>query len=117
VKTRFEERGEIGILTIAGSVDAGPHADAFRVVVQEVLDRGFARLVLDLEAVHFLDSAGLGEIVAARRRCRERGGSLVLARPRGKPRDLISLTRVDELVPVLDDLDAAIAHLTGDGNR
>ncbi len=110
MKTRFEERGEVGVLAVAGSLDAGPHADAFRHVVQEVLDRGVARLVLDLEAVHFLDSAGLGEIVAARRRCRERGGALVLARPRGKPRDLIALTRVDILVPVLDDLDAAVAR-------
>ena len=46
----------------------------------------------------------------ARRRCRQRGGVLVLARPRGKPRDLIALTRVDELVPVLDELDAAVAR-------
>jgi anti-sigma B factor antagonist len=117
VKARFEERGEVGILAVAGAVDAGPHADAFRQVVADLIDRGHARLVLDLESVHFLDSAGLGEIVAARRRCRERGGSLVLARPRGKPRDLLALTRVDELVPVLDDLDAAVARASGDGNR
>ena len=38
-------------------------------------------------------------------------------RPRGKPRDLIALTRVDELVPVLDDLDAAVVRASGDGNR
>ncbi|MCU0254696.1 MAG: STAS domain-containing protein, partial [Acidobacteria bacterium] len=89
--SRFEERGGVGVLTFAGSVDAGAHADAFRATVQEALDRGHIRLVLDLDAVAFLDSAGLGEIVAARRRCRERGGALVLARPRGKPRDLIAL--------------------------
>jgi anti-anti-sigma factor len=117
VKARLEERGEVGILVLTGSVDAGPNAEAFRQAVQEVLERGYVRVVLDLDSVHFLDSAGLGEIVAARRRCRERGGSLVLARPRGKPRDLIALTRVDELVPVLDDLDAAVTRASGDGNR
>ena len=117
MNARFDERGEVGILTVAGRLDAGPHAEDFRKALQDLLDRGHARLVLDLEGVHFLDSAGLGEIVAARRRCRERGGALVLARPRGKPRDLIALTRVDELVPVLDDLDAAVARAAGDGNR
>lgn len=110
MQARFEERGAVGVVTVAGSVDAGPHAESFRQVVQDLLDRGHVRLVLDLEAVRFLDSAGLGEIVAARRRCRERGGALVLARPRGKPRDLIALTRVDQLVPVLDDLEAAVAR-------
>jgi len=110
VKARFEERGGVGVLAVAGSVDAGPHADAFRALAQDHVDRGHVRLVLDLDGVQFLDSAGLGEIVALRRRCRERGGALVLARPRGKPRDLIALTRVDELVPVLDDLDAAVAR-------
>ena len=117
MKARFEERGAAGVLTVSGSLDAGPHADAFRQVLQDLLDRGHVRLVLDLDAVHFLDSAGLGEIVAARRRCRERGGALALARPRGKPRDLIALTRVDELVPVFDDLDAAVARASGDSNR
>jgi anti-sigma B factor antagonist len=110
VKARFEERGAVGVLAVSGSVDAGPHADAFRLLAQDHVDRGFVRLVLDFKEVQFLDSAGLGEIVALRRRCRERGGALVLARPRGKPRDLIALTRVDELVPVLDDLDAAVAR-------
>jgi len=115
MKSRLEARDDVGILVLSGSIDAGPDANAFRAAVQDALDQGHLRLVLDLAGVGFLDSAGLGEIVAARRHLRERGGCLVLARPRGKPRDLIGLTRMDELVPTFEDLAEAVerARLAG----
>lgn len=110
MRSHLESRDDVGVLCLSGSIDAGPDADAFRAAVHEALEQGHLRLVLDLAGVGFLDSAGLGEIVAARRRLRELGGCLVLARPRGKPRDLIGLTRVDELVPTFDDLEEAVAR-------
>ncbi len=57
-------------------------------------------VTLDLGGVTFVDSSGLGALVAALRYCRDRGGTLVLAGPRPGVRRLLSLTGLDRVMTV-----------------
>lgn len=57
-------------------------------------------VVVDLSGVNFIDSAGLGELVALNRRAVAAGGKLVLAAARGKVKDLLELTQIGQLIPL-----------------
>ena len=63
---------------------------------------GRTRIILNLEQVTYIDSAGLGAIVQAFTSARRRNGRLVLIGVRGKNREILTVTR---LLTVLDNFD------------
>jgi anti-sigma B factor antagonist len=82
--------------------------------LRRVLDQGCRKLLLDLEKVTFLDSAGLGELVASRKRTLERGGDIHLLRPVGKVRDLLEILCLNRMFRIFDDEDLALASFAGE---
>ncbi len=106
-----EERQGIAVARVSGRLTIGRELADLSEALEGVLDAGWRRIVFDLDAVPYVDSAGVGELVACRRTVRERGGVLVLARPRGRVRDLLELTRIETLVPVFADVHGAVAAL------
>ncbi|MBP7147456.1 MAG: STAS domain-containing protein [Acidobacteria bacterium] len=97
------------VVRIAGRLVAGAEATELREEMRVLEEDGRDRFVVDLEALDYIDSGGLGELVAARQRAREHGGTLVLAAPRGKVRDILALTALDRHFAVFDDVPQALA--------
>jgi anti-sigma B factor antagonist len=103
-------RGDATVLTVTGELDLAG-APAFRQRIVELVSQGVRRLVVDFGALDYLDSAGLGMVVAALKRVRTHGGVLVIAcdEPRIlKPFELTDLGRVITIAPTVD---AALAAL------
>lgn len=67
------------------------------------------RVVLDLSAVSFIDSAGLGAVIGGLRRIRELGGDLNLAAPRSSISRVFAATGMDRVANVYNDLEDAVA--------
>lgn len=72
-----------------------------------------SRLVIDLSAVPFMDSAGLGALIGGIRRTRENNGEVAVACSRPTLTRLLHTTGFDRIVPVAEDLDAAVLALDG----
>ena len=70
---------------------------------------GHRRVVFDLSAVDFIDSAGLGALVGAVRRIRESGGAVALFSSRATVTRLLRTAGVDRVVPLTGSLDEATA--------
>lgn len=70
-------------------------------------------VVLDLGAVSFVDSAGLGALIGAVRKVRDRGGDAVICRPRPSVERVLHLVGIPRIVPVCKDMKGAIAHFSG----
>jgi anti-sigma B factor antagonist len=86
-------------LTVVGEIDSSS-APALRVAVDDVLDGGVRELVIDLDGVTFLDSAGLCVLAGAHRTMTEAGLRLrVLASGRAVIRPL-QITGLWELLAV-----------------
>jgi anti-anti-sigma factor len=69
-------------------------------------------LIVDLNRVTFIDSAGLGVLVGAARRAGVHGGSLQAVCSRPQTRKLLWLTGVDRRIPLTATVDGALMHLT-----
>jgi len=74
-----------------------------------LLDQGRSRIVLDLEKVRFMDSAGLGELVAWKKRAVERGGDVRILRPRDRVREVLELTALTRVFEIFENEAEAIA--------
>ena len=68
-------------------------------------------LVVDLDQVSFIDSAGLGGLVGAAKRAAGYGGSLHVVCARPEIRKLFRLTGLDSQIPVALSLDEALEGL------
>jgi anti-sigma B factor antagonist len=87
----------------------GHHLPDLGETLRAVLDRGGRRIVLDLDQVTFLDSAGLGDLIAWRKRTVQAGGDLLLLRPTGKVRELLVMLRLDRVFRIFDGEAEAVA--------
>jgi anti-sigma B factor antagonist len=77
--------------------------------LHRLLENGDRKILLDLTAVSFLDSAGLGELIACKKRTAEKGGDIRLLRPNGRVRDLLDMLSLDRIFRLFDDEAAALA--------
>ncbi len=94
----------------AKRVDASK-APLFKDEMTKCIEAGHSQLVLDMSEVEFVDSSGLGAIVACLKRLGPKG-SLAIAGASGAVRRLFSLTRMDRVFVLHDSVDAAVAQLS-----
>ena len=74
-----------------------------------LLNEGCRRVVLDLSRVTALDSAGLGELMACRKRRLQEGGQICLLRPLGRLRTLLESIQLMHVFRIFDDEAEALA--------
>lgn len=69
---------------------------------------GQPRIVVDLERVSLIDSAGLEWLVDAAEKCFQRGGQAQIAAPNALCSDILRVTGVGDQVEVFDDVTSAV---------
>ena len=93
------------VLIAAGEIDIAT-APALREALLAAAQLS-GRVVVDLSAVTFLDSTGLGVLMGSFKHISAQG-SMCLVGPTGLVAKVLSITRLDEFIPIHTDLDAAL---------
>jgi anti-sigma B factor antagonist len=106
------ERDGATVVAVSGELDLAS-APRLRDVAVGRLMGGDKALVLDLTGVEFLDSTGLGTLVAVLKRARSLDADLALVIASERVRKVFELTALTDAFRIHDDLDAAVAGLTG----
>ena len=108
-------RGERGVViaAVTGDVDISTVAQ-LRECLFGLADRG-ETLIVDLNRVAFIDSAGLGALVGAARRAAAHGGSLHAVCARPPTRRLLWLTGVDRRIPLAATVEGALMFRAAPG--
>lgn len=96
------------MLEVSGEVDIYT-APKLREKLVELIDAGNDRIVVDLERVGFMDSTGLGSLVAGLKRIRERDGELAIVCTREPVLKVLSITGLDRVFPVHDSVEKALS--------
>ena len=96
----IEVRNERGVViaAVAGEIDVSTVAQ-FRERLLELADSG-GTLIVNLNRVTFIDSAGLAALVGTARRAEAHGGSLYAVCARPQTRKLLWITGVDRRIPL-----------------
>ncbi|MFI1208948.1 STAS domain-containing protein [Streptomyces sp. NPDC020802] len=106
------EEGTSAVITPAGELDHHT-ADLLREPVEDCLDRGFARLVVDCSRLEFCDSTGLNVLLGARLRAEAAGGGVHLAGMLPVVARVFEITGAEAVFTVHDTLEAALADKSG----
>ncbi len=104
------ETGGVRVVRIQGDIrtdDARQLAATF----DKLLEDGDLDMVLDMERVGYVTSAGLGHIVSIAAVLRRRGGNLAVCNLSADVRKAFQVTRIDKVVDVQNSLEAALEML------
>jgi anti-sigma B factor antagonist len=93
---QIEERsvGDVTILDLKGKMTLGEGDELLRDKINSLIHQGQRKLLLNLEGVPYIDSAGLGEIVRTYTTVSRQGGSLKLVNLTKRITDLLSITKL-----------------------
>lgn len=97
----------IPVVAVRGEVDFGSAPRLREVLVATAMD-GHHRVVVDLRAVDFLDSTGLGVLVGALKRYRTLGGDLFLVVSTSRIRSVFELTGLTSAFQIHDTVGSAL---------
>jgi anti-sigma B factor antagonist len=99
------------VVDLAGKIALAEGTALLRDTIRAILDRGNNRLALNLEAVEYIDSAGIGELIRTQASVRSRGGHLKLVKPTGNVYGLLKITRLDSVFDIEPDEATALRSL------
>ena len=97
MKATVRQVGAVAVVDLNGKITIGEGDVILRDRVVELLDKDVKHILLNLEKVTYMDSAGIGELVACYKRAKEKGGNVKLLSPSGKVHDLLQLTKLEEV--------------------
>lgn len=101
--------GPHAVVVVRGEIDAHT-APALRERLLALVTDGIDRLVVDLRNVEFIESVGLGTLVAARKRLRpyDKSLCLVLGPEQSVLRRTFEITGLDKVFPIHPTVEAAV---------
>jgi anti-sigma B factor antagonist len=94
---------EVTVLDLKGKMTLGEGDEMLKDKINSLLAAGKKKLLLNLEGVPYIDSAGLGEVVRTYTTVSRQGGSLKLLNLTKRIEDLLSITK---LLTVFDTFDS-----------
>lgn len=103
LKSRIRTEPAVTILTLEGNITLGEASGALRDAVRNVVASGAKNLLIDLGGVHYIDSAGLGELVGAYATAESKGVTVKLLHLQKKVQGLMQITRLITVFEVFED--------------
>jgi len=99
------------IAELVGKIALAEGTALLRETVRNFLKHGHNRILLNLERVEFIDSAGLGELVRAHATIRSHEGQLKLVKPSASVHNLLRITKLDRVFDIEADEFTALKSL------
>ncbi len=110
MKLSYEDHGPITVLTISGDLTAD-QVEAFRRSCLDRFTAGVRDIVLDLEYLTFVDSAGLEALLWIIDEVSERGGQLRLVKPDPTVGKILEISRLDRRFNIHQSIESAAKSL------
>lgn len=111
ITTRHE--GDVTIVDMTGRITLGEGSTALREMMRAMSEKGYKKIVLNLQDVGYIDSSGLGELVKAYTTVRGCGGHLKLVSVSPRVHDLLEMTKLHLVLEIEPDEAAALKAFGG----
>jgi anti-sigma B factor antagonist len=112
MKIEFREATKEGVtvtvIDIVGDLDARTAPD-FKDQLKDVVESGKVNLIINLEQVSYMDSAGLGVLVSGLKNANRASGDLKIVGMQTDVRNIFELTRLNQVFSIFDSEDDALA--------
>ena len=97
------QAGDVTILDLSGEVRIGDSSVALRESVRKLADQGKKKLLLNLAGVKYIDSSGIGELIANYTTVSRQGGQLKLLNLTERVQNLLVITKLLTVFDAYED--------------
>ncbi len=105
------EKNGITIITLSGKIMGGPEATEINDRIHELIDTGSKKIIIDLNAVDWMNSSGLGILIAAITTLKNNGGALSLTNVSERIMNLLKITKLLSVFAIYPDIDSALSEM------
>lgn len=99
----------VAILAFKGDLLGEPDTSNVRNKIHSLVSDNMKRIVIDLSGVNYMNSSGIGTLIACLTTVRNGGGELRLANVGGKVQNLFVITQLVKVFDTYETVDRALA--------
>ncbi len=112
LKMTNREVDGVSVVALDGRIVLGEESTALREKVKGLIGEGKKKIVLNMDNITFIDSAGLGTLVAAHHSAKSQGVGLKLCHLGSKFKEVLQITKLLTVFDVFDTEAAAVASFS-----
>jgi anti-sigma B factor antagonist len=112
LKMTNREVDGVSVVTLDGRIVLGDESNALRVKLKSLIAEGKKQIVLNMDNITYIDSSGLGILVAAHCSAKTQGVSLRLCHLGRKFQEVLQITKLLTVFEVCDTEAAAVASFS-----
>lgn len=106
------QAGDVAVLDLNGELRIGDSSTALRGAIRSLVAEGNKKILLNLGGVKYIDSSGIGELIANYTTVGRGGGQLKLLNLTDKVQDLLVITKLLTVFDVYDNESEALGSFT-----
>ncbi|MDD4857674.1 MAG: STAS domain-containing protein [Candidatus Krumholzibacteria bacterium] len=114
MRIESRERDGVTILDLQGKLMGGSDAEAFKVAIHKLLDKGRKRVIVNLHGVDWINSTGVGILISGYTTMRRSGGDIRLLHVSDKIRSILYVTKLNTIFMCFESEDEAVASFADD---
>ena len=103
------KQGDIAILDLEGNLVLGTAIATFRDQVQDLVEAGQKRIIINMTRVAFVDSSGIGAMVGAHTGLESSGGQCKFCGTQPRVLQALKITHMGEIFDMHDKEESALA--------
>ena len=108
VKVSTRQVGDVTVADVAGKLTLGEASGTFREALRNLINQDRKKILLNLNDVSYMDSSGIGELVAAYTTVTAAGGKLKLLNLTPRVQTPLQSTKLYTVFEVFDDETAGV---------
>jgi anti-sigma B factor antagonist len=102
----------ITIITLSGRLNVGRNLSAVQTQIQEFIQFGARKIILDFSGVEYIDSASLGMLTGCHTEMQDAGGQIRIAGAQGPVDRTLHVIHMEKIMPVDASVDIALKALS-----
>jgi len=112
LKMTDSDVGGTSVVTLDGRIVLGEESQALRQKLKSLIAEGNKKIILNMDNIKYIDSAGLGILVAAHVSAKLQGASLILSNLGTKFQEILQITKLVTVFQVFNTEAAAVASFS-----
>lgn len=109
MKIKEKIEGDVAVLSVTGNMMGGPDTMDLHEKVKSLSADGVKRVVIDLKGVKWMNSSGLGVLMACMTTLNNSGGKLKLSSVTEKVKSLLIITQLMRIFDTYENAERAVA--------
>lgn len=108
MKIKIRKTDSIAVLDLSGKLMGGPDADVFKDTIKQLIDDGYKNVIVNLQHVPWVNSTGLGILIAGYTTLKREGGSLKLIHVTDRIESILMITKLGTIFESYSDEGEAV---------